>query len=517
VWTHLAGTYDGTSAKLYVNGVQVATLPVTGSLTTSSNPLEIGGDGIFGQFFRGLIDEVRVYNQALTLAQIRTDMTATILAPSGDTIAPTAPGDLAATATGPARINLAWPASTDNVGVAKYFVERCQGAGCSDFSYIAIATGASYSDGTVSATTTYSYRVRATDAQGNLSPYSNTASATTSGFPASGLVAAYGFNEGSGSTINDASGNGNSGTIVGTVSWSAQGKFGAALSFNGATRVDIPTSGLLNLTTAMTLSAWVRPSSTPTLWRDVIYKGNDNYFLMASSDNNAPAVGGTWPGSHQYASAATGLAVNTWTHLAATYDGTAARLYVNGVQAASFAMSGNLVTSFHPLQIGGDSIFGQFFQGLIDEVRVYNRALTQTEIQADMGTPVTGTDTSAPTAPTNLSATAMSAAQINLSWSASTDNVGVTGYRVERCQGAGCGNFAQIATPTLTSFGDTGLSAGTSYSYRVRANDAAGNLSGYSNVASATTATAQGQMFFIHPDHLNTPRMIANRGIPLEL
>ena len=67
-----------------------------------------------------------------------------------------------------------------------------------------------------------------------------------------------------------------------------------------------------------------------------------------------------------------------------------------------------------------------------------------------------------------------------MSWSASSDNVGVTGYRVERCQGVGCSSFVQVAAPAGTSFGDSGLAASTSYSYRVRAVDAAGNLSGYS-------------------------------------
>ena len=91
-------------------------------------------------------------------------------------------------------------------------------------------------------------------------------------------------------------------------------------------------------------------------------------------------------------------------------------------------------------------------------------------------------DTQPPTVPAGLSATAVSASQINLAWTASTDNVGGDGYRVERCQGAGCSNFVQIGTPTGASFNDTGLAAATSYSYRVRAADAAGNLSGYSSV-----------------------------------
>src|SRR5437016_10342503 len=96
-------------------------------------------------------------------------------------------------------------------------------------------------------------------------------------------------------------------------------------------------------------------------------------------------------------------------------------------------------------------------------------------------------DTTPPTAPINLTATAASASQINLAWTASTDNVGVTGYRIERCQGAACSNFAQISAATATTFSDMGLTASTSYSYRVRATDAANNLSAYSSTASAST------------------------------
>ena len=97
-----------------------------------------------------------------------------------------------------------------------------------------------------------------------------------------------------------------------------------------------------------------------------------------------------------------------------------------------------------------------------------------------------GSDTTPPTTPAGLSATAASATQINLAWTASTDNVAVTGYQVERCQGAGCANFTQIATPTTVSFADSGLIEGTAYSYRVRATDAAGNFSAYSAVVTAT-------------------------------
>jgi len=195
---------------------------------------------------------------------------------AADTTPPAAPSGLGATTASGTQINLAWTASTDNVAVTGYRVERCQGAGCANFAQVATPATTSFNDAGLSDATSYSYRVRAADAAGNLGAYSNTASVTT-------------------------------------------------------------------------------PDTTP------------------------------------------------------------------------------------------------------------------------------------PAAPTSLSATASSQTQINLTWTAATDNVGVTGYRVERCQGASCNTFTEIATPTTASFNDTGLTAGTSYSYRARAADAAVNLGPYSNIASATT------------------------------
>ena len=89
-------------------------------------------------------------------------------------------------------------------------------------------------------------------------------------------------------------------------------------------------------------------------------------------------------------------------------------------------------------------------------------------------------DTSSPTVPTNLAATAASSSQVNLSWSAATDNVGVTGYRVTR-------NGTVIGTATGTTYSDTGLAPQTTYTYSVAAFDAAGNISAGSAPASATT------------------------------
>jgi len=97
-------------------------------------------------------------------------------------------------------------------------------------------------------------------------------------------------------------------------------------------------------------------------------------------------------------------------------------------------------------------------------------------------------DTQEPSVRGNLVATALGVSQVHLSWTASTDNVGVTKYEVER-QNSGSTSFVHVATTTGTSYVDTGLATGNSYSYRVRVRDAKGSLKEYSGVASVTTAS----------------------------
>ncbi|MDQ3562960.1 MAG: DUF1929 domain-containing protein, partial [Pseudomonadota bacterium] len=350
-----------------------------------------------------------------------------------DTTPPTVPGSLSATASGANRIDLSWIASTDDVGVTGYQVERCQGTGCTNFAQVTTVTTTSYSDIGLLAATTYRYRVRATDASGKLSAYSNTATAaTTAGGSPAGLVAAYGFSEGSGTAVADASGNGNAGTTIGAT-WSAQGKYGSALVFNGTSaRVNVPDAPTLDITAAMTLEAWVYPTATSTIWRTILAKEQteDLAYALFAQAPTLPVAGyntSTTSANRQGAIGPSALPLNTWTHLAGTYDGNTVRLYVNGAEVANQPATGAIITSTHPLSIGSNTVWGQYFTGRLDEIRVYGRALSPAEIQVDMNTPITaGADTTPPTVPGSLSATASGANRIDLSWIASTDDVGVT-------------------------------------------------------------------------------------------
>src|SRR5262249_28736434 len=183
-------------------------------------------------------------------------------------------------------IDLSWAGSNDNVGVTGYLVERCSGASCTTFTQIAAPAANTYNDTSLSAATSYSYRVRATDPAGNLSTYSNTTSASTPAAP-SGLVAAYAFDEGSGSSVTDSSGHSHTGTIA-NATWATTGKYGKALQFNGTNAiVSIPDAADLHLSTAMTLEAWVNPTTINARGRHAVYKGDDNDYVMDSTPPNS--------------------------------------------------------------------------------------------------------------------------------------------------------------------------------------------------------------------------------------
>ena len=205
---------------------------------------------------------------------------------------------------------------------------------------------------------------------------------------ASGLVAAFSFDEGAGTTALDASGNALNGAISGAT-WST-GRNGGALAFDGVDDwVTVDDNPLLDVT-RLTVSAWIRPT-VRTPWMTVLMKEAPDtlaYALYANNDASRPAGEILVNGVIRIATGTAAIATNAWTHLAYTYDGANMRMYVNGVLVRTVARTGNITASTGPLRIGGNEVWGEFFTGLIDDVRVYNRALTLAEVQTDMNTPV---------------------------------------------------------------------------------------------------------------------------------
>jgi hypothetical protein len=387
-----------------------------------------------------------------------------------DTTAPSAPSGLGATG-GAGQATLSWSAATDNVGVVRYNVHRATTSGFtpSAANRIAQPTGTSYTDNVAAGV--YFYKVTAEDAAGNVGAASNEASATVSSPAVTGLVAAYGFDEGSGTTTSDGSGNGNTGTLS-NATWNTGGKFGNALSFDGTNSiVNVANSAGLQLTNGMTLEAWVKPTSLGS-WNTVLFKERSNYYayaLYANTGTNRPSANTFTNGDNDVRGTAA-VATGVWTHLAATYNGTVLAIYVNGTQAATLLVSGGIVSNTGALRIGGNTIWGEYYNGLIDEVRVYSRALSAAEITTDMNKSVTAPDTTPPTTPGNFVKTGSTAGTVSTSWSASSDSVGVTDYRVYR-------NNVLQGTITGTTFTFVGMTCSTSSLFEVEARDFAGNVS----------------------------------------
>jgi hypothetical protein len=400
-WYHIAGVYDAASKTLntYVNGVlDSGTLngTVPGSQLDSSANVNIGRR-TNGFYFNGIIDEVRIYNRALSQAEIQMDMFTAV------------GGTTASTDNTPATVSVSSPvagtklsgtvtvtaAASDNVGVAGLqFLLDSANLGAE-----VTGSGPTYTTSwnTTTATNgTHTISARARDAAGNTSTAANISVTISNTVAAAGPVAAYSFNQGSGTTAADSSGNGLTGTLAGAT-WTTAGHHGDALSFNGTTSyVDLGNPTLLNSTGSMTWAAWVYATGNPPDDGQIISKanGSSGWQLKTSPDTGSETFGvmvsGSTTSAQRYSK--TVRALNQWYHVAGVYNATTLTLdiYVNGVLDDGLLRGTILSSQAIPnlnVNVGRRS-GGFYFKGVIDDVRIYNRALSQTEIQTIMNTPV---------------------------------------------------------------------------------------------------------------------------------
>ena len=186
-------------------------------------------------------------------------------------------------------------------------------------------------------------------------------------------VGAWGFDEGSGTSARDSSGHGDAGKLTGALR--VKGRFGNALDFDGSD--DWVTLRPPRLTRALTVEAWVYPT-----------RRGGSLALAETKRGAAWSLYGDQAGVGAHLVSGKPPPLRRWTHLALTYDGTTVRRYVNGVLTGARRQSGAIARSTYPLRLGGNAVWPEWFRGRLDELRIYDRALTSGELGADMATPI---------------------------------------------------------------------------------------------------------------------------------
>ena len=411
-----------------------------------------------------------------------------LAAHAADTQAPSVPSGLKAATISATQINLSWTAATDNVGVKGYqvFVNNV---------VVSTTTTTSFQHTGLAAGTTYNYRVNAFDAANNFSGWTPTAVAAKT-------TAVTGTDTSAPSVPSGLTGTAVSNTQV-NLTWAAAidnvGVKGYQVFVNDVavsttTTTSFQHTGLAAGTTynyrvnafdaAGYYSGW-----TPTA---VAVKTTQT---VTPLDNTPPSVPSGLAGT-----AVSSTQVNlAWT---ASTDNVGVKgyyVYLNDVPLAvtttpSYSHTGLIAGTTYSYRVSA-----------------YDAIPNHSDWTAPVAVKTTGTspaDTTPPSVPTGLAGTAVSTTQINLTWTASTDNVGVKGYQVFV-------NDVVVSTTTTPSFQHTGLAAGTTYNYRVNAFDAAGNFSGWTAtpLVVKTTGTAPGSQQSITFSSTNAEYPNPERGI----
>ncbi|HEX7958118.1 MAG TPA: LamG-like jellyroll fold domain-containing protein, partial [Pyrinomonadaceae bacterium] len=210
------------------------------------------------------------------------------------------------------------------------------------------------------------------------------------GAPTSGLVAHWKLDEGTGATAGDSSGGGHTATLVGA-GWGA-GRVGpSAAALDGVDDyAQVGSANTLKMTGQMTASAWLYPTGAGSLatYGGIIVNREGEYELARFTDGTIQwAFANTNPGWNWVNTGAV-APLNQWTHVAVTYDQGVVKTYVNGVLAHTYAGAGaigDVDASLNDFRVGGRQAISQNFAGRLDEVRVYNRALSASEVGAAAG------------------------------------------------------------------------------------------------------------------------------------
>ncbi len=490
-WDASTDNVGVTGYDIYKNGSKIGS--VTGTSTTV-NGLNASTDY---SFYVVAYDAAGNYSDESNVVEITTNA-------DPDTQAPSAPASLAYSNVTQISVDLSWDASTDNVGVTKYRVYK-------DDALIATPTGTSYTVNGLSAGTTYQFYVKAEDAAGNISDASNTVSVTTQ---SNGI--SYCESKGQkvsdewidrvkiGSIDNQSGANGGYGDFTNLstaiyrnnetsisiypawsgsqyneaeavwIDYNQDGDFDDAgeLVFSAAASKNSPVTGTFTPPSTAQLGETrmrvsMKYNAIPTACETFEWGEVEDYTvdIQDAGDIEAP----TAPSNLTYSNVTENSVKLSWTASSDNVGVDGYKIYKNGSYLTSTTGTSYTVTGLNASTSYSFYVVAYDAAGNVSD---HSNTVNVTTNSAP--------DTQAPTAPSSLSSSNITQTSVNLSWTASTDNVGVTEYIIYK-------DGASAGTTSNTYYTVSGLTANTSYSFYVKAKDAAGNISDASNTVNVTT------------------------------
>ncbi len=372
-WHHVAGTISGGTAHLYVDGVDRTSISTVAPLVAGSTPLFIGRDGSGASQFNGVIDDLRIYPRALSASEIAT------LAGTAPSPGVVTANDISVTTTAGMPVGITLSGSDTDGDVVSYLVTSNPANG----SLSGTAPNLVYSpDSGFTGTDGFTYQVSDGNGDSASATVTITVNAASSN-PSAGLVGEWQFDEGSGSTTADSSGYGDNGALE-SATWTS-GKFGDALFFDGVhSYVGVGTSAALEVTSGVSVCAWIKlanPSANAYMRiasKKDVWNSTAGYALSFNPGKHLVEM----LGSGTTSASASGVALDgNWHHLCGTIDGGIGHLYVDGTDVTTSSAVTPLAADSTPLEIGRDPGGSSPFYGTIDAVRIYNRALSASEVQ----------------------------------------------------------------------------------------------------------------------------------------
>ena len=366
-WVHIGGTYDGVNHRLYIDGALVAEQPLSITLNHTSKAPRIGctADPTPSLFFQGTIDDVRVYNRGLSSSEMQS-----LYAP-GPTVS-FSDSETAGTTAGQTIVTRSWTAT-----------DACGNNSTEDQ---VITTQLDTSPPTLSTPADVTIECNAPTCIGNTGIPSVADDCLDTSLPSAGLLLYYPFDSDEGATVSDASGNNRDGTLTGAT-WSNNGPYGGAMYFdNLGDLIETSDVGLPSGSSHRSFSWWFKLDHLETELQTYMMW----YGTAACNQYNELVV--DWRSNRHQMGYAYGCAVfnssakidqpNCWYHAVLTYEAGNYTWYLNGVETSGNSELGNNPPSTilnGTLKIGVNSV-NKPLNGYLDEIRIYDRALTPIEV-----------------------------------------------------------------------------------------------------------------------------------------